>query len=152
MVTKLSKDTLPLSLPFYHAFREEVQQPYPQLFRPGDAGPAHYLRAWRQLLDLDLGAIFLATNLRPVGILLASVVPDLFDGALVAMEHAWYVMPEARGGRTGADLLDAFEAWARDRGAARAVMSHFIAGMPDLEPYFARRGFVPLEKHYLKAL
>jgi hypothetical protein len=32
------------------------------------------------------------------------------------------------------------------------VLSHFIEGMPNLDRYFAHRGFLPLEKHYLKTV
>lgn len=149
MIERLDSATLWRSLPFYHAFREEVARPYPHLFREGPEGQRHYIKAWTSLFELGLGVIFFVEG---AGILLATVTEDLFDGAVVATEHAWFVMPEARGGRTGAELLDAFEAWAKERGAARAVLSHFIEGMPNLDRYFAHRGFFPLEKHYLKAL
>lgn len=152
MIEELTSETIERALPFYYAFRREVAAPYPDLFRPGPEGPAHFLRSWGALLASGIGTILVASDdAGPSGALFATLTPDLFDGAPVATEHAWYVMPEARGGRTGAELLDAYEAWARKRGAARVFLSHFVVGMPDLEGPFARRGFVPLEKHFLKA-
>lgn len=150
-ITDLDEGTLFLAVPFYQAFRAEVQRPYPKLFREGPEGLQHFMTAWRALFQVGLGAIFLAwDDAEPTGILLATVTPDLFDGASVAIEHAWYVMEKARGGATGGALLDRFEAWAKERGASRMVLSHFIEGMPNLDRYFSHRGFFPLEKHYLK--
>lgn len=152
-ITDLDSDTLFLSIPFYQAFRNEVAKPYPQLFRDGPEGQTHFLNTWRTLFECGLGAIFVAWDgTEPSGILLATITPDVFDGARVATEHAWYVMPAARGGSTGEALLDRYEVWAAEQNADRVVLSHFVQGMPDLERYFAKRGFVPLEKHYLKTL
>jgi GNAT superfamily N-acetyltransferase len=153
MIERLTPESLPKSLPFYRAFLEDLDRGYPGLYEPN---PEHFLTSWGTVLTMGIGAALLAVcdndPLDHLGVLFATVTPDLIDGRLVATEHGWYVMPHARGSRVGSELIEAYEAWAFERGAEKVMMAHVVRGMPDLGAYFAKRGYAPLEMHYLRAV
>jgi GNAT superfamily N-acetyltransferase len=118
---------------------------------PGALDTAVAERNWRMLIESGAGAIFAIRGAdgRVVGALGALIYPDLNDGALVATEAFWYVLPEHRG--SGLRLLQTFETWAQARGARRLIMVHLSGLMPDkLETFYQRRGYRAIEKHYLK--
>ena len=52
------------------------------------------------------------------GIFLGSIGAHYFGNDLVASDTLWYVAPEARGSRTGVQLLRAYENWAKACGAS----------------------------------
>lgn len=90
MIQRLAVETLARSLPFYYAFIDDIIRPYPGLYRRDREG--HYLKSWGAILSMGMGEIFLsADGDTPLGALYATVTPDLFDGDLIATEHAWYV-------------------------------------------------------------
>lgn len=58
----------------------------------------------------------------PIAAVICGVVqPHYFTGEPTAFKTAWYAVPKARG--QGAHLLRAFEAWAREKGARRMLVS-----------------------------
>jgi len=58
-----------------------------------------------------------------VGMLAGYVTESFFCDVLFASDYVFYVSPAARGRMTAARLVRAFEAWARERGAAKVVPS-----------------------------
>jgi GNAT superfamily N-acetyltransferase len=77
---------------------------------------------------------------------------NVFDGAPCATELFWYVWPGAERG-AGTALLEAFEGWARSRGATRVTMAYMVHNMPEgLGRFYEKRGYEPFETHYVKAL
>lgn len=84
------------------------------------------------------------------GVLMASYGEHPFGPVKVARETVWFINRHYRG--LGAvRMLDAYEVW------ARANHCEFIgmAGMgedPEVGKLYQRRGFMPAERHYLKAI
>lgn len=117
---------------------------------PGRFVPEVFEHTWRTFLDAGVADIFVHEQDHHItGMLGAIIYPDANDGALVATEMFWYVAPEARG--TGLRLLRDFETWAQRRGAARIIMAHLHELMPEaLTKLYLRRGYRPVETHYLK--
>jgi hypothetical protein len=68
----------------------------------------------------------------------------------VAKETVWWVEPKHRGTAAG-QMLDAYEAWAAERGAVVAGMAALDIA-PRAGVIYRRRGYLPAETHYLKAL
>lgn len=93
------------------------------------------------VLVLDRGA-------GPVGMLIASVGATTVSAARVAVEHAWWVEPSARGG--GAALLARYEAWAWRRGCRMARMSTPPGSA--VGTILARKGYAPAEQAWAKVL
>lgn len=89
-----------------------------QLSMAGNTAPDRFFRlAVRD--DVVLGAIF------------GMLSRTFFDDELIAKDLGWWVRPEARGGRTALVLLQAFEAWARERGARKIGLGQ--TGVHDIE-------------------
>lgn len=108
---------------------------------------------WARLIASGVGVIIGLRNRHGGldGALGATLVPDLYDGALVAQECFWYVDRTARG--RGFLLLRAFEEWARAQGASRFLLAHMHTLMPDrLASLYERMGYARLETHYIKCL
>lgn len=82
------------------------------------------------------------------GVLLAGAAPAPFRPALWADEIMFWIDPPARGRWAGA-MLDQYETWARDLGATLAGLSSLDERAGRL---FARRGYVPAERKYLRRL
>jgi GNAT superfamily N-acetyltransferase len=121
---------------------------------PGRFVPGVWLQNWTRLLAAGSGRIWHLAETpdsRPVGFFGALLYNDINDGALVATEAFWYVLPEARG--AGLNLLHAFESWAAEAGAARVMMVHLTKLQPErLGALYQRRGYTPTETHYCKQL
>lgn len=86
---------------------------------------------------------------RPAGILMAQAFEHPFGAGRWAKETVWFIGEQHRG-RGALAMLDAYEAWARDRGCTVIGMAT-LAGR-DVSALYRRRGYVPAETHYLKAL
>jgi GNAT superfamily N-acetyltransferase len=84
-----------------------------------------------------------------VGMLIASIGTSSISPAPVAIEHGWYVMPEARG--VGTMLLASYEQWARDKGcfAIRMSTPPDAAGPATI---LERKGFTRSEIAWAKVL
>lgn len=84
------------------------------------------------------------------GLLLAMAYEHPFGPVWLAAETVWWIDPAHRG-RAAIAMLDAYEAWAAEKGCSFAGM----AGMGD-DPLVAilylRRRYAVAEKHFLKAL
>jgi hypothetical protein len=84
------------------------------------------------------------------GVLLAAAGEHPFGRVWLARETVWWIDPGHRGS-AAPRMLDAYEAWARDRSCAFAGM----AGMgddPEVAKLYLRRGYRVAEKHFLKVL
>lgn len=83
------------------------------------------------------------------GVLMARSADHPFGVGLVAQETVWFIDPSARG-RSALLMLDAYEAWARERGCAVIGMASLATN--DVARLYERRGYRPAETHFLKAL
>lgn len=82
-----------------------------------------------------------------LGVLLAIASASPFASITTAEEVVWWVDPKARG-RDTLGMLDAYEVWAAEIGAKIVGLSHFGDHNPKL---YARRGFIPAERKFVKA-
>jgi GNAT superfamily N-acetyltransferase len=84
---------------------------------------------------------------------IAGVLHDsVFDGTPSASELFWYVWPGSERG-AGTALLQAFEEWARSRGAERVTMAYMVHNMPGrLANFYEKNGYEAFETHYIKGL
>lgn len=83
------------------------------------------------------------------GLLGGILAPIYFGGGLIAQELFWFA---DKGGR---ELLDAFEAWAADKGAAGVMMiSLALDERTDarMAKIYERRGYELRERNYYKGL
>lgn len=79
------------------------------------------------------------------------VAPDLTNSRIMAIETYWFMAPGDRG--KGISLLTYFEQWAKERGIDAVAMIHLNDSYPKaLERLYIRRGYVPIETHYVKEL
>jgi len=85
------------------------------------------LRAWLSQrlggLLVDDNAVFVAERGGQfIGVLVALIVPRMFNRTRIACEMTLYVRPENRGGRPLLRLVAAYKQWARANGAHKAYM------------------------------
>lgn len=83
------------------------------------------------------------------GVLMASAGEHPFGAGLIAKETVWFVRPCVRG-RGTLRMLDAYEAWARSKGCALVGMATLASN--DVGALYRRRGYTPVETHFLKPL
>ncbi len=83
------------------------------------------------------------------GLLMASWFEHPFGAGRYAKETVWYVAPVARG-RGAFKMLNAYEAWAREQGCAAIGMASLVTN--DVSSLYERRGFAPVETHFVKSL
>lgn len=116
---------------------------------PGVLVPEVFIATWTHMLSSGNGVIFgKFAGDELVGFLGGVIYNDPNDGELVASEFFWFIRKEYRGG--GIALLDAFEEWAKGMGAKRIVMVHLTNLMPEsLGAFYRRRGYSPIEVHYM---
>ena len=69
----------------------------------------------------------------------------------IAQELFWWVNPDTRGNGIGVKLLAELEAWARDMGVSRLMVSS-MASMPDIGVLYERKGFRRFEQNWIKEL
>lgn len=84
------------------------------------------------------------------GLLLAAAHEHPFGPVWLARETVWWIDPSHRG-RSAIAMLDAYEAWAKNKGCKFVGM----AGMgddPDVTKLYLRRGYSAAERHFLKAI
>jgi hypothetical protein len=75
---------------------------------------------------INNGRIFVADNGgKPIGMLVAVLAPLWYaPKTLVAIEMAWWINAEHRRGTAAIRLVQAFEQWAREKGATAICMSN----------------------------
>lgn len=120
---------------------------------PGRFVPEVFVATWNTLYSLGVAEILglFRDDGELLGVLGGIVSPDPNDGDLVAMEMFWFVRKEARG--RGLLLIDAYEKWARARGAKRAMMGLLKALAPEvLQKTYLRRGYSERETQFQKDL
>jgi len=76
---------------------------------------------------------------RPIGSLVAGLLPMPLYGARLAFLQELYVDEAARGTGIGRALIEAFDAWARERGAATEALG---TSRPSAMAFYERLGFV----------
>lgn len=109
---------------------------------------------WRTMIAGNIGKIFVVRdNGIIVGCLGGVFILDQFNGRGVAMENFWFVLPEFRRSRAGIDLLDAFEAEAKQRNCKKILMAHLkIEGAEVLEKFYQKRGYSLIEQTFSKEI
>lgn len=125
---------------------------YEQVFRLADAHmratehrgtiePAHAAQSWRELHAEACANIFgLYVGDALEGYLGALLDASIFEPVMQATAIGWVVHLPARRGLLSVKLIEAFEVWARERGAQRIILSGFHDRA--WGRYFARRGYV----------
>lgn len=83
------------------------------------------------------------------GVLMALTFDHPFGAGKWAKESVWYIAPQARG-RSALQMLDAYEAWAREQGCVTIGMASLATN--DVSRIYERRGYAPAETHFVKAL
>lgn len=111
------------------------------------------IRSFVSGLNDDLICILWEKENKVTGILAGQIQVIPLLGRKVAVECLWWVDPEDRGSEAGAQLLDAFEHWAKLRGAEMIQMM----SLPDrtgkaLSRYYRKRGYDLTEVTYTKEL
>lgn len=85
-----------------------------------------------------------------VGFLAGVANPFPFGPHLLATEVAWWVSPDARGKRVGAEFLEAFEYWAKE--IAGCTMLSMVGLDDKLEKFYQDKGYKLYERAYMKVL
>ena len=83
------------------------------------------------------------------GVLMAAVAEDALSSTIIGRETVWWVNPAHRGW-AAFQMLDAYEAWARELGCAAAGMAE--KSDPRSADLYTRRGYCPADVFQLKAL
>ena len=142
----LTTEEVPLLLPAAHAFYEEAKL-------PGSVVDDVFVASWVNLIKSGSGVVFAELlDGKVIGTLGVIVYNDLCDGAKVAVEAFWYVMPGNRG-MIGSALYGEFELWARTNSVKRMAMIR-LEGLNDraMHEFYVKKGYRILETMYVKEL
>lgn len=71
---------------------------------------------------------------------------------LIAQELFWWVKLEARGDGVGDELMDALEAFAKQRGVKLVFMMDLATSPESAERVFKKRGYAMSERHWIKRI
>jgi GNAT superfamily N-acetyltransferase len=115
--------------------------------------PTVFMTKMRSFMSQQVGTVLCAhEGFQLRGALAAVTYENVFDGALCASELFWYVWPGAPRG-TGTALLEAFEAWARERKCTRVTMAFMLHNMAErLGTYYEKHGYRAFETHWVKLI
>ncbi|MBZ5760284.1 GNAT family N-acetyltransferase [Rhizobium sp. VS19-DR104.2] len=102
------------------------------------------------LIDEDRLCLVFAPEAIAHGVLVAHAAAHPFAPIKVASELMWWVDPEHRG-LAATKMLNAYEAWARGRRCQFAGMVGLGAD-PSTSRLYDRRGYAPVERHFMKSL
>jgi GNAT superfamily N-acetyltransferase len=121
---------------------------------PGEFNPALFRKNIQHLVANNCGVVFLLIEQGSVtGAIGGLTHPDICDNSTVAQELFWFVNPTNRGKLGAVRLYEAFEKWARKRGASRlymaAVCNDYLGA---LRKFYEKRGFVPKDIIFFKPL
>jgi GNAT superfamily N-acetyltransferase len=106
----------------------------------------HADRLFRQHMAAGL---VLVAGVPARGVLMAVAFDHPFGAGKWSKESCWYIAPDARG-RSALQMLDAYEAWAREHGCTTIGMASLATN--DVSRIYERRGYAPAETHFLKSL
>lgn len=104
---------------------------------------------------IDNGCIFVAeVGDTIVGMLMAVISPTWFaPDTPIATELAWWVDEHHRKGTAAIRLVQAFEEWAKESGAAIACMCEMVVeGQPPVGDMIQRMGYIPSERAFIKEI
>lgn len=121
---------------------------------PIDPTPEHCAFLFDQhLVHPDACVVVYAPEDKPEGFLMGALFAHPFDTRLrIAKETAWWVEEGCRGRLAVVNaMLDQYEAWAKGRGCRFAGMAELV-GKARVGKIYERRGYAPIETHYLKPL
>lgn len=93
--------------------------------------------------------IVYAPDRYPEGVLMARAYHHAFGAGLWAQETVWWITPAYRG-RSGLEMLTAYENWARDIGCVSIGMASLASN--DVSAIYLRRGYAVAETYFVKAL
>ena len=85
-----------------------------------------------------------------VGMAGITLQPLMFSNAWCAVEIAWYIHPDHRGGSAAQRLFHALEEWSIDRNANLIVLSS-LHNSP-VDQFYLRCGYEPYEHNFVKFL
>lgn len=94
-------------------------------------------------------ALVLEVDGQVSGLLMASLFEHPFGAGVCATETVWFIKESARG-KYGLTMLDAYEAWAKQSGCASVCMASLAIN--DVSSIYTRRGYEPVETHFMKEL
>ena len=113
----------------------------------------HAVKKYTDLISRGIGHMFILEDETRVmrGGLGCIACEDFHFPRKVAVETYWYVEPEYAG--HGRELLDYFEAWAKEQGCQFTAMIHLVDSYPDrLHKMYENRGYKLIEQHFLKEI
>lgn len=85
-----------------------------------------------------------------VGFIAGMCSPFVFGPRLIASEIAWWIEPDKRKEGAGAELVEAFEYWAKNiAGCAMVTMSGLD---DDIGDFYIKKGYKLYERAYMKDL
>ena len=100
--------------------------------------------------EIGVGFISLREG-RPVGIIGGVLHPNVFNSEVMMLsEYFWYVVPEHRNGRAGAELLLAYEKAGREE--ADVLCMTLLDTTRGIEDNLIKRGYVMKERTFAKWL
>lgn len=85
-----------------------------------------------------------------VGFLAGMSSPFVFGPHFLASEIAWWIEPDHRGNGTGAELIDAFEYWAKN--VAGCTMISLTSLDDSVGKFYEKKGYALYERAYMKEL
>lgn len=145
-IRQLTVDEVPIVLPLGHEFEALIGDPIVHLV------DEKFVFNWRQYISIGVGVILVGFDGdKPVGALSGYCVPADRSGELVAQETWWYVSPAARGTGLGRQLAEAFERYARVRGATWVSLGA-IGHLPAVDGLLEKLGYRPFERTWFKIL
>ncbi|KKN75083.1 hypothetical protein LCGC14_0384570 [marine sediment metagenome] len=110
----------------------------------------------KMMLPLDLFAIFVAIEAGWIrGTISGIRYPWLMDmSQVLLMENWWWVDPDYRGSGMQKRLEAELIAWGKEGGASRLIMvvSEGLTKKDALRRYYGRKGFEPMETHYIREI
>lgn len=104
----------------------------------------------RQVIEqlLSVGVVVVAERDGAlIGMLGGMVYPHFVTARITATEAFWWVEPHMRGARVAKDLLEAFAAWAIERGAAVIELG---SRHEKLDRFYERLGYRAVERVFQK--
>ena len=140
-IAPLLVEDVPLTFPLGLAYYREIPV-------PGSFLPSYFRESWQKFYAAGSGLIVgLWCGDFLVGVFGGLVFPHPNDGRLLAQHLFWYVYPDHRGTALSFQLVEAFEAWAAERGACDFRVGYLTADplAAKLDRWMDRAGFAPFE-------